>query len=114
MHPKRISYSAALCRGLIEAADSSGRDDQLRRAYSAALCRGLIEAGRMPCWSAEVRRCIPRLYAAASLKPLDLAADVSEDISIPRLYAAASLKPAGPRLPAGGALVFRGSMPRPH
>ena len=39
----KAAYSAALCRGLIEAALLGGR--VLRgRQYSAALCRGLIEA----------------------------------------------------------------------
>ena len=38
-------YSAALCRGLIEAWDGTGTYDRRCTVYSAALCRGLIEAG---------------------------------------------------------------------
>ena len=82
----------------------------------------------------------PRLYAAASLKPLRLPGEVGEAVRFPRLYAAASLKlhynfgsksrlVAGfPRLYAAASLklsvwsiaracahvVFRGFMPRPH
>ena len=37
--------------------------------YSAALCRGLIEARRAEPGRAILSRGIPRLYAAASLKP---------------------------------------------
>ena len=85
------------------------------RAYSAALCRGLIEAPNSPAstpgsWS------IPRLYAAASLKPIvpGDANPVACD-SIPRLYAAASLKPLShPGTQEQIRSVFRGSMPRPH
>ena len=85
-------FSAALCRGLIEAvsdqqlavgghlgfprlyAAASLKRSAARRAgrrrggFSAALCRGLIEASQ---WSAAVCRFLkrfPRLYAAASLK----------------------------------------------
>ena len=60
--------------------------------------------------------CFPRLYAAASLKPVpvvDNAASVAS--GFPRLYAAASLKLAvalGAMLASLG--VFRGFMPRPH
>ena len=86
----QIVYSAALCRGLIEAR-------RLRRAwrcptsYSAALCRGLIEATCSVSEAGRRSRCIPRLYAAASLKLLRY----------------------GPR-ECGGRSVFRGFMPRPH
>ena len=58
---------------------------------------------------------IPRLYAAASLKPVVRGPNQHGLCGIPRLYAAASLKlphlPVAtlPRLP-----VFRSSMPRPH
>ena len=86
--------------------------------YSAALCRGLIEAIRAI--SADPPgifcRCIPRLYAAASLKrsnPRPYSS--SSQASIPRLYAAASLKPMPAALVSLNALeVFRGFMPRPH
>ena len=36
--------------------------------FSAALCRGLIEALRSRCRAGASRRRFPRLYAAASLK----------------------------------------------
>ena len=86
------AFSAALCRGLIEARpwDASSAiccwgfprlyaAASLKRAcsqglvhhhpaFSAALCRGLIEAsrGRDPRTTRSLR--FPRLYAAASLK----------------------------------------------
>ena len=65
-------------------------------AYSAALCRGLIEAV-IGMWAGISRIvCIPRLYAAASLKPAAERADPPFiGASIPRLYAAASLKRHG-------------------
>ena len=64
-----ITFSAALCRGLIEAPPPSVPPPPAPSAFSAALCRGLIEArgGTSP----GCRSCpgFPRLYAAASLKP---------------------------------------------
>ena len=60
--------------------------------YSAALCRGLIEAccRRNICLRSGS---IPRLYAAASLKLAELKSEGGALSGIPRLYAAASLKP---------------------
>ena len=83
--------------------------------------------------------CIPRLYAAASLKPVRRVRASGDIAGIPRLYAAASLKLAQAyirvlvrdaysaalcrgliealqlnRIPIVYHLVFRGSMPRPH
>ena len=84
------------------------------RMYSAALCRGLIEARCAPHIGCSCRR-IPRLYAAASLKRPNVAPRGPHRHRIPRLYAAASLKRRHLRskcVPAP--LVFRGSMPRPH
>ena len=132
-------------------------------AFSAALCRGLIEASCVPVtWiqatpgfprlyaAASLKQVasrpaslrpvgFPRLYAAASLKLSRLPHTVRDDLRFPRLYAAASLKhfrprPASlrrrrfPRLYAAASLkrpdplhfyfacakVFRGFMPRPH
>ena len=60
-------YSAALCRGLIEAVADEYRIP-LSQAYSAALCRGLIEARTDSVWRSCRATRIPRLYAAASLK----------------------------------------------
>ena len=133
--------------------------------FSAALCRGLIEAGRAWRARASPSRRFPRLYAAASLKRSAQAAKAAVDVGgfprlyaaaslklvsaiacrrspavgFPRLYAAASLKPVQVRLlghrvagfsaalcrglieasPTAGrrcsrASVFRGFMPRPH
>ena len=86
-----FGFSAALCRGLIEALTPVHEVVGRRRGFSAALCRGLIEA-----WPARTpSRGGPHGF--------------------PRLYVAASLKPAGSagRQPAAGA-VFRGFMSRPH
>ena len=86
-----VTYSAALCRGLIEARSHGWNSTRQPFRYSAALCRGLIEAP--PCGSARgpPPRCILRLYAAASLK---------------RRHAMSRV--------AVGSCVFCGFMPRPH
>ena len=61
------------------------------RTFSAATCRGLIEAG-CPGGSARRRRCFPRLHAAASLK-LERGEGIGQfAVGFPRLHAAASLK----------------------
>ena len=61
--------------------------------YSAALCRGLIEAWLEHAYALKVARGIPRLYAAASLKPAGRRRGRDQRRQrIPRLYAAASLK----------------------
>ena len=86
----RRPFSAALCRGLIEATKGV-RTWRRYIAFSAALCRGLIEAFDHPPIDWRPIRRFPRLYAAASLKHED-ARGAS--------YAAK--------------LVFRGFMPRPH
>ena len=114
-HATMRRYSAALCRGLIEAASVGVTAISEIAKYSAALCRGLIEASRMSSRVLMASR-IPRLYAAASLKRLTPPQSVDRQISIPRLYAAASLKrPQWPRSGGSpGPHVFRGFMPRPH
>ena len=83
--------------------------------FSAALCRGLIEARRPRAssdWSASR---FPRLYAAASLKHHSGPPLAIPGAGFPRLYAAASLKQrkTSTSIPSSYA-VFRGSMPRPH
>ena len=136
---QRPRYSAALCRGLIEACLTVSGSPRAN-PYSAALCRGLIEAGRCCCRRGGDPHRIPRLYAAASLKPGTR--QRSRDgcaRRIPRLYAAASLKhahfaptaieeteysaalcrglieaPAPPCSRQSSTRVFRGFMPRPH
>ena len=84
-------------------------------AYSAALCRGLIEAGGSSRRAAPTASSILRLYAAASLKHERRLVDDDPIAGILRLYAAASLKrrlgqAVGGRRPH----VFCGFMPRPH
>ena len=104
-------YAAASLKRLLGCGGERGRSGRFPRLYaaaslkrlqvaqqvgvdlgfSAALCRGLIEAesvSRMAGWTSPR---FPRLYAAASLKQL--------------------LHPLGE---LEVALVFRGSMPRPH
>ena len=111
-----------------------------RYPFSAALCRGLIEAGSCGVAGEEVAGGFPRLYAAASLKHVEIGHEGRHDSTrFPRLYAAASLKQEAARVagrvahrfsaalcrglieaseasPIGMALsgVFRGFMPRPH
>ena len=60
--------------------------------FSAALCRGLIEAGIAERIGDVSQGRFPRLYAAASLKLCLRLVDVSLRDGFPRLYAAASLK----------------------
>ena len=68
------------------------------RGFSAALCRGLIEAAWPCCWKRSAGSGFPRLYAAASLKPAVTGGSSLSRTGFPRLYAAASLKPH----PVGG------------
>ena len=132
-----VPFSAALCRGLIEAVRLYDSRD------AAALCRGLIEA--RPCAAptsrvfrssahALVTARFPRLYAAASLKRYygvmprphcnysgearSFSAALCRGLieagltGFPRLYAAASLMVLDAAAYTG--TVFRGFMPRPH
>ena len=86
-----------------------------RPPFSAALCRGLIEADFDGSRPTGRNRGFPRLYAAASLKRRDKQPASAIDFGFPRLYAAASLKHPRPlRLGEVAPLVFRGFMPRPH
>ena len=109
-------FSAALCRGLIEAAGRGRAGVASAKPFSAALCRGLIEAY---CAGSRARPRSRRFSAALCrglIEALRLArAVVRLDDRFPRLYAAASLK-LGVAVPVdaveGG--VFRGFMPRPH
>ena len=62
--------------------------------FSAALCRGLIEAPLAGGRPVARTGGFPRLYAAASLKHLYSSYRVHQTQNgFPRLYAAASLKP---------------------
>ena len=87
-----VRFSAALCRGLIEAISGNFAPGIHATAFSAALCRGLIEAARTSATSTAIRWSFPRLYAAASLKREPLVAELQSFLRFPRLYAAASLK----------------------
>ena len=66
--------------------------DLMPSLFSAALCRGLIEALPSLNVSATIFPSFPRLYAAASLKPRARRCLIALVLSFPRLYAAASLK----------------------
>ena len=133
-------FSAALCRGLIEApcARPAGRRTARRfpRLYAAASLKQSAHVAQPPLLVGG----FPRLYAAASLKPGARARRRSGPPGgFPRLYAAASLKRHDLRalvvrgalfsaalcrglIEAGGSgcptrgrwRVFRGFMPRPH
>ena len=108
-------FSAALCRGLIEAQWVRWKYSLDTPWFSAALCRGLIEALGTTRSREPAPPGFPRLYAAASLK-LGIR-DVLDTLGdrFPRLYAAASLKPCGFPQPHSVRFgVFRGFMPRPH
>ena len=108
------SFSAALCRGLIEASTArspptppSGRFPRLYVA--ASLKRALVVTG------AEVVQRFPRLYVAASLKHGNVSIEILARIGFPRLYVAASLKQhLAHVLVRLHAVVFRGFMSRPH
>ena len=65
--PLFCGFSAALCRGLIEA-QCTEPDSGVGFMFSAALCRGLIEASGKVFERAAGLAGFPRLYAAASLK----------------------------------------------
>ena len=82
-------YSAALCRGLIEARTGSSRRCR-RSRYSAALCRGLIEATSTPSTRPSASR-----YSAALCRGLIEAAKAGSGLS-------------------STWRVFCGFMPRPH
>ena len=66
-------YAAASLKRLERNADGKGLE-----AYSAALCRGLIEAGSVYRLAPTSANCIPRLYAAASLKQRGLVTYASD------------------------------------
>ena len=87
----RISFSAALCRGLIEAPGDALAMSGLNGAFSAALCRGLIEARARD----ELGTRSPATFSAALCRGLIEA-------------------PTRRGRPALGQHVFRGFMPRPH
>ena len=85
-------FSAALCRGLIEAFDRCARSTRASarfpRLYAAA---SLKQQFHMTLYGIPPER-FPRLYAAASLKRAGAHGRGVETVSFPRLYAAASLK----------------------
>ena len=83
-------FSAALCRGLIEACPSNGRSATRPCRFPAALCRGLIEAAY---WRSN--RPSLAVFSAALCRGLIEA-----------------IAPTCRALRSGS--VFRGFMPRPH
>ena len=86
-----MRFSAALCRGLIEARGGRRTDSARSPAFSAALCRGLIEATLR----GQAARRQEYLFSAALCRGLIEAM----------------------RPPPGDLIlhaVFRGFMPRPH
>ena len=115
-HREVAAFSAALCRGLIEALRASELAGQIADTFSAALCRGLIEAFRghrlirQPVEAFSAALCRGLIEASLGRCP-----SVPSSFGFPRLYAAASLKqrvrPARAGVRGG---VFRGFMPRPH
>ena len=109
------AFSAALCRGLIEARSPKGANTCSGCGFSAALCRGLIEA---PVSAGTVRPFsprFPRLYAAASLK---LSGILAVSVIVEQFSAALCRGLIEARLRGWRnrmrAIVFRGFMPRPH
>ena len=83
---------------------------RLPRLYAAA---SLKPGGGVCTW--DMAESLPRLYAAASLKPLGgHRAHDGRHRGLPRLYAAASLKQGRLIGPTKVRSVFRGFMPRPH
>ena len=107
-------FSAALCRGLIEA--STPAPARRRRGrFSAALCRGLIEAHAAPRRARRRHPGFPRLYAAASLKRRARSSKCSQRGSFSAALCRGLIEASAPgcRSPAR-APVFRGFMPRPH
>ena len=83
--------------------------------FSAALCRGLIEASRSPRASSHEWRGFPRLYAAASLKqggqPWGVCVQWAFSAALCRGLIEADVGFVWWHQRHD---VFRGSMPRPH
>ena len=96
------AFSAAVCRGLIEARrpGTTLRDGGRRfpRLYAAAS----LKPGPTELLCADGHGCFPRLYAAASLKRSTQRCRCSCLTRFPRLYAAASLKHPGLVCPGFG------------
>ena len=89
---------------------------QCARRYSAALCRGLIEANRAGSPMRWTRFGIPRLYAAASLKQHDPLGDRQGGFDGYSAALCRGLIEAAVTVACEALLscVFRGFMPRPH
>ena len=96
---RRITFSAASGRGLIEAASVRARSHTAQSSFSAASGRGLIEAQGREGRTRALHR-FPRHRAAASLKPLAQPFQFGRYARFPRHRAAASLKPDRPGRPA--------------
>ena len=109
------AFSAALCRGLIEADRLRFIVAPGRVEFSAALCRGLIEAMRdfesqLGAWQS-----FPRLYAAASLKHQERAEELARIDAFSAALCRGLIEATASSVPcASSGAVFRGFMPRPH
>ena len=83
--------------------------------FSAALCRGLIEAWRGRPGGPDGGSGFPRLYAAASLKPDDIGLRLAEHGAFSAALCRGLIEATEGCSSAGStAWVFRGFMPRPH
>ena len=84
--------------------------------FSAALCRGLIEATPLGPRVQAPRVSFPRLYAAASLKPSFGGRQLTDDDKAFSAALCRGLIEARPNYldRTSTTVVFRGFMPRPH
>ena len=86
-----------------------------RHPFSAALCRGLIEAGLRWPDQGENRLRFPRLYAAASLKRLFQGSRGAARRGFSAALCRGLIEARCTSVAASHAVgVFRGFMPRPH
>ena len=109
------AFSAALCRGLIEAWGVHSSAGEVARAFSAALCRGLIEAERGLSLTLPLMWRFPRLYAAASLKLLPDDAGAAARGWFSAALCRGLIEANSCRISShSDCVVFRGFMPRPH
>ena len=108
-------FSAALCRGLIEATRCRSRFASTLTGFSAALCRGLIEARAVCGRYGPSVGSFPRLYAAASLKPDGGVAGDPAEASFSAALCRGLIEARRSRTTRHAhPAVFRGFMPRPH
>ena len=86
-----------------------------RDEFSAALCRGLIEAAGILDLHPVARGSFPRLYAAASLKHRIAVDDDLDDLMFSAALCRGLIEASWARASNDDPIpVFRGFMPRPH